>query len=200
MTIELAKPLEWVRVEKDEDLSRLMDMRDYAIRKDGRDFIGYLNRVSEAVGIGNFEVIGESDNYGPSGHFPFEVALIETPPWPIVHKDANGWIDLGKTPVELLESGDYELRGDWEGSAWGWWRTDHKRWEVSHACRYDKMPPPFDNPTKARRVESLEVPKDWINGPPKQPETREERLEKKVKELEARLAKASAALGEGGVE
>jgi len=199
LTIELARPLEWVRVEKDEDMLGLKDTRNYAIRKDGRVWSGYLNKMGE-VGLRQFQSFGHIVERGPDGHFPFEVALIETPPWPLVYKYADGWIDLEKTPVGLLAIGYYELRGDWEGSAWGWWNYKDNLWEVSTGNSRASLPPPFNNPTSARVVASSEVPKEWLNGPPAKPETREERLEKEVAGLRAKLAAARAALGEWGGE
>lgn len=201
LTIKLAKPLEWVRVEENTDFNGLEDLRAYVIRKDGREWEAYLDFDRGLEGLECFKTraLGER---GPSGHFPFEVALIETPPWPIVHKDADGWIDLEKTPVELLEKDyHYELRGRWDGSAWAYAGRESDRglqWVASGFGCFKALPQPYNNPTSVRRCAQEDVPEDWLYGPPKQPEP--ETMEQRVARLEAQMKEVSKASGKGGGE
>lgn len=197
LTIELAKPLEWVRVEKSDDLLGFPNLRCYAIRKDGREWVGYLNRVS-SIGLAQFTTIKENRERGPTGHFPFEVALIETPPWPIVHKDKDGWIDLEKTPEELLESRVHELRGKWGHRAWGFWRKSRKQWG-SPCGNIMELRKPYCRPSRARPVESW--PASWDYGPPSNPKQPEpETVEQRLARLEAWREKVCQAAGKGGGE
>lgn len=201
LTIELAKPLEWVRVGKDEDIEDLIDTRVYAIRKDGREWVAYLDRWNRP-GLMDFWSLEKDRKYGPSGHFPFEVALIETPPWPIVHKDEDGWIDLTKTPVELLEKDyHYELKGRWDGSAWAYAGREPDRglqWVASGFGCFKALPQPYNNPTSVRRCAQKDVPKEWLLGPPKQPEP--ETVEQRLARLEAWRDKVCQAAVKGGGE
>lgn len=115
--------------------------------------------------------------------------------------DSEGWYDLRVTdPRKAICHGAVELRGDWEGSAWGYLTTG-----VSGARDHDKLwesflgeiplPPPYDNPTHFRKAKS--APLAWTYGPPAA-KTEKERLRDRVAELERKLDEVAKAAGNGG--
>ena len=124
------------------------------------------------------------------------------PSWPIVHKDADEWIDLTKTRVELLETDmHYELLGDWEGSAWGWAFSQNRtfvHWGNAYHRGQLPLPPPYNKPTRCRTASTSSIPKEWRGGPPKQPEP--ETMEQRVARLEAQMKEVSKVSGKGGAE
>lgn len=201
--IELAEPLEWVTINNERDLqSCVRNGALHAVRKDGRVWAAFRDFCEEEEGTGLAGFVDVSaESRGPEGCFPFEVAMIRTAPWPLIYKDKDGWIDLELTRPELVgHTVYYELKGGWEGSAWGFlsyriqdgnWRV---RWDIVGGCG-DPLPAPYDKPKKVRKVPYETIPKEWVGKVPGPESGKPINLEEELKTLKGKLKTREAEIG-----